>query len=160
MSMLSYIDSVWELHSYCLTDLYLRSFVLVIAKMLKFLVGSTLLSAVSCNAVRLFAADSGGNVTSLSLTGSDSNYTLAATSKTTECQVNPSWLTLDSANRVLYCLDRGGSASTSGSLNSFSIEDDGTLSHIDRVDAPLSGVAGDIFRLSNSPGDRVYISAS
>lgn len=113
----------------------------------------------SCvNAITLFAADSGGNVTTLFFEGSDRNYTLGVVSKTTGCEVNPSWLTLDSTNRVLYCYDRGSSSSTSGSLNSFSIEEDGVLSRISRVSAPLSGVAGEIVTSRN--GIRGYVSAS
>ncbi|KAL9946050.1 hypothetical protein ACHAP6_006680 [Verticillium nonalfalfae] len=95
----------------------------------------------SAGAVTLFAADSGGNVTTLSLTGCSNNYTLSVTSKTADCEVNPSWLTLDGPNRVLYCYDRGAGSSVSGSLNSFSIGEDGLLSRIARVSAPLSGVA-------------------
>ncbi|KAG7120470.1 6-phosphogluconolactonase like protein [Verticillium longisporum] len=112
----------------------------------------------SAGAVTLFAADSGGNVTTLSLTGCTNNYTLSITSKTTDCEVNPSWLTLDGPNRVLYCYDRGAGSSVSGSLNSFSIGEDGLLSRIARVSAPLSGVAGEI--LTTSTGARGYISAS
>ncbi|KPM38646.1 hypothetical protein AK830_g7910 [Neonectria ditissima] len=111
-----------------------------------------------CRAVTLFAADSGGNVTTLSFTGSGNNYTLAVTAKTAECEVNPSWLSVDKASRVLYCLDRGGSSSTSGSLNSFSIEDSGALTRLDRVLAPLSGVAGNIVTTGN--GARAIVSAS
>ncbi|KAM0326322.1 hypothetical protein ACHAQA_006922 [Verticillium albo-atrum] len=81
----------------------------------------------SASAVTLFAADSGGNVTTLSLTGCSNNYTLSVSSKTADCEANPSWLTLDGPNRVLYCYDRGVASSVSGSLNSFSIGDDGLL---------------------------------
>ncbi|KAM5352848.1 hypothetical protein ACJ41O_005570 [Fusarium nematophilum] len=124
---------------------------------LELLLGSALWAA-AANAVTLFAADSGGNVTSLALTGSKDNYTFSVTSKTADCEANPSWLTLDSANRVLYCLDRGVSTSTSGSLNSFSVGKDGALSRIARVSAPLSGVAGEI--VTTGTGARGYVSAS
>ncbi|KAM0273914.1 hypothetical protein ACHAQH_008118 [Verticillium albo-atrum] len=106
----------------------------------------------SAGAVTLFAADSGGNVTTLSLTGCSNNYTLSVVSKTSDCEANPSWLTLDGPNRVLYCYDRGVASSVSGSLNSFSIGDDGLLARIARVQAPLSGVAGEI--LTTSTGAR------
>ncbi|KAK7418036.1 hypothetical protein QQX98_004175 [Neonectria punicea] len=111
-----------------------------------------------CNAVTLFAADSGGNVTTLSFTGTGSNYTLSVTAKTSECEVNPSWISVDKASRVLYCLDRGASSSTSGSLNSFSIEESGALTRLDRVLAPLSGVAGGI--ITTSKGARACISSN
>ncbi|EEU34270.1 uncharacterized protein NECHADRAFT_85571 [Fusarium vanettenii 77-13-4] len=114
--------------------------------------------AASSGAVTLFVADSGGNLTTLALTGSEESYDLAVTSRTTDCQANPSWLTLDHPNRVLYCLDRGASTSVSGSLNSFSIGEGGVLSRIGRVTAPLSGVAGEI--VTTGSGARGYVSAS
>ncbi|WYZ40012.1 hypothetical protein EsH8_IV_000353 [Colletotrichum jinshuiense] len=121
------------------------------------LAGSALWAA-SCNAVILYAADSGGNVTTLSLTGSGANQSLSVSSKTAECDVNPAWLTLDSANRVLYCLDRGSNSVPNGSLNSFSIGDGGALARIARVSAPFSGVAGEI--VTTESGARGYVSAS
>ncbi|KAL0931082.1 YkgB [Colletotrichum truncatum] len=121
------------------------------------LAGSALWAA-SCNAVTLFAADSGGNVTTLSLTASGGNYSFSVASKTADCEVNPSWLTLDSANRVLYCLDRGSNSKPNGSLNSFSIGDGGALTRIARVSAPGSGVAGEI--VTTPSGVRGYVSAS
>ncbi|KAH7123518.1 Lactonase, 7-bladed beta-propeller-domain-containing protein [Dactylonectria estremocensis] len=114
--------------------------------------------ASTCSAVTLFAADSLGNVTTLSLTGSGHNYSLTVTARTAECEANPSWLGVDKASRVLYCLDRGVSTSTSGSLNSFSIGSDGALTRLDRVDAPLSGVAGGI--ITTHTGARACVSAS
>ncbi|KAM0279933.1 hypothetical protein ACHAO9_011453 [Fusarium lateritium] len=114
--------------------------------------------AAHCNAVNLFVADSGGNLTTLALTESQEGFDLAVTSKSSECQANPSWLTLDKSSRVLYCLDRGGNAAPSGSLNSFSIEKGGALKHIARVKAPASGVAGGI--VSGAKGRRGYFSAS
>ncbi|GKT46761.1 putative 6-phosphogluconolactonase [Colletotrichum spaethianum] len=114
--------------------------------------------AASCSAVTLYAADSGGNVTTLSLTGSGTNYSLSVASKTAECDVNPSWLTLDTASRVLYCLDRGSNSVPNGSLNSFSIGDGGVLTRIARVSAPFGGVAGEI--VTTDSGARGYVSAS
>lgn len=118
----------------------------------------TLLLAASASAVKLYSAHSDGNVTSLALTGSDSNYTLAVTSRTAECEANPAVLTLDRENRVLYCYDRGGSQDTIGSLNSFAISDDGGLTRISRIEAPYSGVWGEI--VTADDGNRSYISAS
>ncbi|KAL6409798.1 YkgB [Ilyonectria robusta] len=117
-----------------------------------------LLWAASCNAATLFAADSGGNVTTLSLTKHRHDYALSIIGKTADCGPNPSWLTLDRRDRVLYCLDRGASTSTSGSLNSFSVDGDGSLSRVSRVQAPLSGVAGAI--VTTPLGGRGYVTAS
>ncbi|GJC80758.1 putative 6-phosphogluconolactonase ARB_02015 [Colletotrichum liriopes] len=125
---------------------------------LKSLFAGSAFCVASCSAVTLYAADSGGNVTTLSLTGSGANYSLSVASKTAECDVNPSWLTLDAANRVLYCLDRGSNSVPNGSLNSFSIGDGGVLTRIARVLAPSSGVAGEI--VTTESGARGYVSAS
>jgi hypothetical protein len=65
---------------------------------------------------------------------------------------------LDSSNRVLYCLGRGVTNSTNGSMNAFSISEGGNLTLIDRVPAPLSGVSAAIF--SSSSGKRGLATAS
>lgn len=118
----------------------------------------SLLMAASVSAVKLYAAHSDGNVTSLALTGSDNNYTLSVTSRTADCKANPAVLTLDQERRVLYCYDRGGSADTIGSFNSFAIADDGSLTRTSRIEAPYGGVWGEILTVDN--GNHSYISAS
>lgn len=118
----------------------------------------TLLLATSASAVKLYSAHSDGNVTSLALTGSGSNYTLAVTSTTADCEANPAVLNLDPDNRVLYCYDRGSSKGTVGSLNSFAVADDGALTRIARIEAPYSGVWGEFLTADN--GNRSYITAS
>ncbi|KAF4945906.1 hypothetical protein FSARC_14323 [Fusarium sarcochroum] len=122
-----------------------------------FLFGSALFAAYG-NAANLFVADPSGNLTTLSLTESGNGYNFSIVSRTLDCGPNPSWLTLDSTNRILYCLDRGASTSTSGSLNSFSIDTNGALTRVGRVDAPLSGVAGEV--VVTPSGARGYVSAS
>ncbi|RDW85088.1 hypothetical protein BP6252_02678 [Coleophoma cylindrospora] len=97
-------------------------------------------------AVNLYAAAADGNVTTLSLTrAANTSYQLSITAKTAECESYPSWLGIESKSRTLYCLDRGLSDSVNGSLNSFNMAADGSLTRIDRVLAPLSGVGADIF---------------
>jgi 6-phosphogluconolactonase (cycloisomerase 2 family) len=123
------------------------------ASLYKAVLSSTLVA--SASAANLYAAQSDGNLTSLSLTGSDNNYKLSVTSVTQDCEVNPSVLNLDKENSVLYCYDRGGSV---GTLNSFSTAADGTLSRIARVQGPASGVWADI--LTAESGNRAYITAS
>ena len=113
----------------------------------------------SCSAITLFAADSGGNVTTLSLdVGTGKNASLVASHRTTECATNPSWLTLDATNRILYCIDRASNSAVNGSLNSFSVDNGGALVHIDRIPVSSSGVAGEIVTLDS--GVRAYVTAS
>ncbi|KAB2579669.1 putative extracellular aldonolactonase protein [Lasiodiplodia theobromae] len=119
---------------------------------------SLLLStALGANAINLYAATSDGNVTSLSLTVGDSGNNLTVSSKTA-CGANASWLTFDSKTRLLYCLDRGVSSSTNGSMNSYSASADGVLTSIDSVTAPLSGVSHEVF--TNEAGKRGFATAS
>lgn len=125
----------------------------MMASLYKTILSSTLVA--SASAVNLYAAQSDGNVTSLSLTGSDSSYELTVTSVSQECEVNPSVLTLDKENSILYCYDRGGSV---GTLNSFSTSADGTLSRIARIEGPASGVWAEI--LTAESGKRAYITSS
>ena len=83
---------------------------------------------------------------------------MSVTSTTREGGGNPSWLNIDSAKRLLYCLDRGQNNVTKGSLNSFRIDEKGVLNKIDRVDAPFSGVAAEYFDAGE--GKRGYVTAS
>ncbi|KAJ4986292.1 6-phosphogluconolactonase-like protein 2 [Stagonosporopsis vannaccii] len=109
-------------------------------------------------AATLFAAQSSGDLSTLALTRQSKSYNLSVTSTSRECGGNPSWLNLDSPQRILYCLDRGQSNATKGSLNSFRIGAQGVLSKIDGVEAPFSGVAAEYFELSD--GKRGYVTAS
>ncbi|KAI9172805.1 putative 6-phosphogluconolactonase [Paramyrothecium foliicola] len=126
--------------------------------LLPILWGTGAYCASNSSAVLLYAADSGGNVTTLSLAGPDDSSSLSVTSRTAQCAANPSWLTLDKENNILYCYDRGAGSSTSGALNSFSIDSTGVLTRIARVNGPLSGVAGEI--VTSPSGARGYVSAS
>ncbi|KAF5534400.1 hypothetical protein FMEXI_11300 [Fusarium mexicanum] len=127
-------------------------------KLLSVLLGSSVL-AVPSQAVNLFVADYGGNLSTLSLTESANGFDLSVTSKTTDCSPGPNWLTLDKPNNVLYCLDRGLNFQPPGSLNSFTIGDKGVLKRVSRVKSVVGGaVAGEIITGAN--GKRGYFSAS
>ncbi|KAJ4360779.1 uncharacterized protein N0V89_001346 [Didymosphaeria variabile] len=125
--------------------------------------GAVLSSALlvsSSSAIHLFAAQSDGNLTTLNLSAGDTRKPsgFKAIANTIDCAGNPSHLNLDFHNRVLYCLDRGQSNATAGSLNSFSISRNGSLSRIARTTAPLSGVFAQIF--DTEADVRGYVSAS
>ncbi|KAM0294389.1 hypothetical protein ACHAPM_011282 [Fusarium culmorum] len=117
--------------------------------------GVVLGSAALANAANLFVADYGGNLSTLKLTEAQNGYNLAVSSVSRDCQPGPSWLTLDKKNNVLYCLDRGGQT---GSLNSFTIGNNGALKTVARVKAPSGGVAGEI--ITGNKGKRGYFSTA
>ncbi|RYN87365.1 hypothetical protein AA0119_g12437 [Alternaria tenuissima] len=119
----------------------------------------TLLTVMPSRASQLFAADSRGNVSTLSLTENGNTSSLTVTSVTADCGPNPASLNLDYQNRILYCLDRGRAPGTEGSLNSLRIAADGSLNRIARVSAPFSGVAAEFFN-DEQTGVRGYVSTS
>lgn len=101
------------------------------------LAASLLLLSATASAVNLFVADYSGNVTTLSLTAQDGNYTLTKTYANDGCAPNPSWLDIDAANGLLYCLNEG-LTTANGSLSTFSIARDGSISLIQNT-TTLSG---------------------
>jgi hypothetical protein len=110
------------------------------------------------HAATLFAAQSNGDLSTLALTRHGFLYNLSVTSTTRQAGGNPSWMNIDSKQRLLYCLDRGQNNVTTGTLNSFKIGEKGALSRIDTVDAPFSGVAAEYFDIG--VGKRGYVTAS
>ncbi|KAI5247807.1 3-carboxy-cis,cis-mucoante lactonizing enzyme [Aureobasidium subglaciale] len=93
-------------------------------------------------ATNLFVSDYSGDITTLSLTEHGGHYSLTKTSANAGCAPNPSWLTLDPSHATLYCLDEGLEV-TNGSLTSFTIADDGSLTRVHReetISGPVSGV--------------------
>lgn len=142
-------------------DHLLRNFVPAVKlTMLALILAPLLLSVlpVLTDAATLFAAQSNSHLTTLSLTHHGESYNLTATSTTRDAGGNPSWLNIDSKQRLLYCLDRGQSNATKGSLNSFRIGPNGELARIASVDAPFSGVAAALF--DRHAGTRAYVTAS
>ncbi|KAF3003695.1 hypothetical protein E8E13_008857 [Curvularia kusanoi] len=95
----------------------------------------------------LVAAQSNGDLSTLEMTQHNNTYSLSVVSTTREAGGNPSWLNIDLEQRLLYCLDRGQSNDTKGSVNSFRIEEKGLLSKIESVEAPFSGVAAEFLDL-------------
>ncbi|KAI5203918.1 3-carboxy-cis,cis-mucoante lactonizing enzyme [Aureobasidium subglaciale] len=93
-------------------------------------------------ATNLFVSDYSGNITTLSLTEHGGHYSLTKTFANPGCAPNPSWLTLDPNHATLYCLDEGLEV-INGSLTSFTIADDGSLTKVHReetISGPVSGV--------------------
>ena len=89
-------------------------------------------------AARLFATTYNGTVDTLTLSKDSDKYTLAHSASITACGEQPSWLTLDSVAKVLYCANEADDPS--GSLTAFAIGDDGTLA----PQAVAKTVGGDV----------------
>ncbi|KXL42392.1 hypothetical protein M433DRAFT_50668, partial [Acidomyces richmondensis BFW] len=85
----------------------------------------------------LFVSDYAGHLTSFALNEQSGNYSLTQISQSNDCAPNPSWLTLDANRGILYCLNEG-LETPNGSLNSFKINLDGSLTHVKSATA-LSG---------------------
>ena len=104
---------------------------------------TTLSAAATVSATNLFVSDYSGTVTTFSLTvNTTGSYALNQTFQTTECAPNPSWLTVDIDRGLLFCLNEGLN-SVNGSLSSFTINRDGSLSHVKNettISGPVNGV--------------------
>lgn len=104
---------------------------------------SVLLAAVPLTtATNLFVASYAGTITTLSLTERNGTYSLNETFVSEECAPNPSWLTLDANRGLLFCLNEG-LETINGSLSSFLVNRNGSLTHIKNettISGPVSGV--------------------
>ena len=96
-------------------------------------------------AVNLYVASYAGDLTTLSLTTSPNNsYSLTEVASTTDCGPNPTWLTIDTNRGLLFCLNEG-LTSPNGSLSSFTISSNGSLTHIQNTTTISGPVAGVIY---------------
>ncbi|KAK3385164.1 YkgB protein [Podospora didyma] len=82
-------------------------------------------------------------VTSLHLNGS----ALSVVSKSYDCGSEPTWLTLDSSNKVLYCLNEGWGGAAS--ITSYKPSADGILSKLNVLPVLKSPVASTLFGPKN-----------
>jgi 6-phosphogluconolactonase (cycloisomerase 2 family) len=84
-----------------------------------------------------------GTITSLQLTRHpDASYSLTQVAVNDGSYPNPSWLTRDEHNGVVYCLDEGLTV-LDGSLASYKTSASGVLTQIDRhstINGPVSSV--------------------
>lgn len=98
------------------------------------------LAATAASALNLFVADYSGSITTLSLSESNSSYTLDKTFETTACGPSPAWLTLDVNRGLLFCVNEG-ITTPNGSLSSFTINANGSLhliSNLTTLGGPVS----------------------
>ncbi len=105
----------------------------------------SLLLATSASAEVLFATSYNDHaLTVLNLKGS----ALTAVSKSYDCGSEPTWLTLDSAKSVLYCLNEGWGGNSS--ITSYKTTADGTLAKLDILPVLKSPVASTLFGPNNT----------
>jgi hypothetical protein len=97
----------------------------------------------SAAAVNLYVSSYAGTITSLQLNqASNGSYSLAQIAVNTGSAPNPSWLTKDEYNDVVYCADEGLTV-PNGTLASYKTSASGELSQIDRhsvISGPVSSV--------------------
>lgn len=113
-----------------------------LSTMLNTLVSLLLGTASITSATNLFVASYAGTVTTLSLTETNGTYNLTQTFVSEECAPNPSWLTLDANRGLLFCLNEG-LETTNGSLSSFLVNRNGSLTHVKNettISGPVSGI--------------------
>jgi len=104
-------------------------------------------------ATNLFVASYAGNITTLSLTEHNGTYTLATVAENNGCAPNPSWLTQDPSRRTLYCLDEGLDV-LNGTLSSFTIARNGSLSLVEKQETIKGPVSGAIYGGYTATGGR------
>jgi Lactonase, 7-bladed beta-propeller len=104
--------------------------------------GSLVTSALATN---LYVSSYAGTITSLNLNQErDGSFSLNEVGVNTGSQPNPSWLTKDEYNDVVYCVDEQLlGPPLNGSLASYSTSKSGQLTQIDRhsvINGPVSSV--------------------
>jgi hypothetical protein len=97
----------------------------------------------SAAAVNLYVSSYAGTITSLQLNqASNGSYSLTQVAVNDGSAPNPSWLTKDECNGVVYCADEGLTV-PNGTLASYKTSASGELSHIDHhsvISGPVSSV--------------------
>ncbi|KAF5020775.1 hypothetical protein F66182_7203 [Fusarium sp. NRRL 66182] len=96
----------------------------------------------------LYVASYSGVITTLNLSLAgyrDAPIALETVATMDGCAGSPSWLTLDSFNSVLYCTDEGLQDGKNGSLASFNVSQDGSLTPLDKVSTVIGPVSAVLF---------------
>ncbi len=106
----------------------------------------TLLGVSCTGAAKLYVSTYGGNITTLSVSRQQvqgtckESFNIRELAMTGECAENPSWLTLDQSQGILYCVGEGF-AGPNGSLTSFETRTNGSLRKIAQSDTITGGVS-------------------
>ncbi|KAJ3486821.1 hypothetical protein NLG97_g6537 [Lecanicillium saksenae] len=104
------------------------------------------LAAREAAASLLYASSYDGKISTLNVTdaaGSDNPSSMKIVTTSKGCGANPSWLRLDHANALLYCVDEG--FDTGGSLSALRTNDDGSLTALDTEATKVSPVSAVFF---------------
>lgn len=81
-------------------------------------------------------------ITTLELTGSE----LVVKAITPGCGTTPTWITQDSASNRLFCMDE---TQTNGTISSYEIKEDGSLSRLNTISTLPGAVHGVLFGQGN-----------
>ena len=111
----------------------------------QYLAASLAVSRVLATPGTLFVASYSGAVSTLLLDDAEGGqYTLTNTSVNLGCSPDPSWLQLDKPTNTLYCIGEG-LATPNGSLSSYEINADGSLTQKAKADTPGGPVYGTLY---------------
>lgn len=105
---------------------------------------SALLAAPASATILYATSYNDHGLTTLNLNASS----LSVVSKTYDCGSEPTWLTLDHANNVLYCLNEGWGGNAS--ITSYHTAANGSLTELDFLPVLKSPVASTLFGKDNS----------
>ncbi|OJJ00741.1 hypothetical protein ASPVEDRAFT_61359 [Aspergillus versicolor CBS 583.65] len=106
-------------------------------------------------ASRLYAASYAGTVTELRLSKPGLHYHLAAVSHTNECGTSPSWLMVDRANGILYCLDEAVDFANA-TLSSLKMNSNGSLATVQQLQTVAGPVSSTFYTPAHAP-DRQFL---
>lgn len=93
----------------------------------------------------LYVSSYSGTISTLELSQNvNGSYSLSTVAVNTGSSPNPSWLTKDEYNSVVYCVDEGLSV-PDGSIASYSTSSSGELTQIDRHSTPNGPVSSIVY---------------
>ncbi|OKL55603.1 hypothetical protein UA08_09032 [Talaromyces atroroseus] len=109
----------------------------------------------SAAATTLYASHYDGHIFTLSLSASQNGSTSLTLASTLQaCGEMPSWLMLDAAEHVLYCVDESGTKSYgNGSLSSFAISSNGSLAESSSSSSKVTTMPGGVASVIYQAGD-------
>ncbi|OQD94193.1 hypothetical protein PENSOL_c027G06909 [Penicillium solitum] len=114
---------------------------------------STILFGAASMATKLYAASYSGTVTTLSPQRANGSYELSIVAQTKDCGTSPSWLTLDNDHDLMLCLNEGLGASN-GSLTSFRVNSNGSLTTLDVLETVSGPVMSAPYTIPGQPRRR------